>query len=70
MTSPATAFRNRRPNRAERRAARSQRATGKTVRPPRHACGRFTNEQAVNPYDTQSREFDAVNHPERLRPRT
>jgi len=70
MTDPATAFRRRRLNRAERRAARSRRATGKTVRLPRHAPGVFNNGACINPYDTHARELDAVNRPDRLRPRT
>jgi len=69
MTSPDLAFRRRKPNRAERRAARSRKATGKTVTLPRHAAGVFNNGQAVSPYDG-GRELDAMSRPDRLRPTT
>ena len=69
MTSPATAFRHRKPNRAERRAALSRRAAGKLATAPRQKAGAAKSGHATNPY-TDALEMDAVTHPERLRPTT
>ena len=69
MTTPDFAFRHRRPNRAERRAARSRKATAKLVTGPRQKTGATANGACVNPF-TNAPEMDAVTYPERTRPTT
>ena len=70
MTVTPYDYQNRRPNRAERRAARSNKPTSKAGVIPRHAApGDFHDGQAVSPFSGR-RLMDAVARPDYADPTT